>query len=534
VTEALLGFDVARSVDAGSAIDGAAVSSASAPAQTAVATVRLHQPGALTVTVEAASANGVAPTPVPGSANEGAVATEKGFIWELPDAAPGDFEFSALFTPNPEPGWVGQFEPKVTVSLRRTTTRLEALGSDIDLPLPIELVTTALLPQRVTPIQGPPAIAADDLMVAEGEPGVPQNFMALQHLEGRGAYNSTALGDVTGGFGDIPFNEIAPGAGLGANTAASSYTDLFVTGQRKSDAEFHVTGTDEQWTGMSFSMSTAEATRGEAANPAAVAAPGVAGGTIWDGDVIGTALEASLARVSTDSTTFSLGQGHIVDGWSGETNEGWSYTYANAAPYAEPNTLNPTVPLKQITSPILDGPSSKWNRLNWISAHTTSLVVPWFSRDGHIDNRSGSSDIQGSPVEIKTLRGMQPVTWLLQTIWPTVSKFALDSPFDDAGITITPKVRPGGYLLESSGQGFERDWSPVTFYRATTVRVGEPIPEMRSTNFIVVPPGTRNSIVVGLASGRVVKRTLGAGSWQITVGPDRVNVGRVLSGFVGE
>lgn len=522
VRKAALGFDAVRTVEAGDS-DIPVTENAQADVSEQLDSVRvvLNEPGDLTVAVTGHPTEAVDPTPVPGSASDGGQIANRSVVWQRPAATPGVHEFSVAFRPGASEGFDGTFVPEVRVELRdRSRTLLRYETGSVEGSAEARRTSTLTMRQRVAPRWGDPAMATDSYYPIRGSAALPTAWETSAHMDGRGAHQALLAAPVSAErIG--PLDELAPGSVGIVNVAFMSSSGVPVRGQAKAGTEIGFQR-DENNNPSAF---VARVTTFPPSEPGSVGERSL-GSSIWDSDamVFGSGAGVATVRARRDGLPENS-NGAVASDWEGGLMRTWSGTWANLAPFAEPNALNP--------GPYTDVRLST-------PRHNYAAVMPMVAAGGDVDNRNGEGQLLGPPVTFAMPPGQCPSSALWFNVFVTVTKYssALSSLDGCPGtVQLTPRVGPGGYWLESARDGYDRDWSNVTYLAFIAHEQGAGTAALSEETWhqaaVLIPPGTSGEAhAVDATTGRHRSVPLSPGSWLVTSADGRLSV-HPLAGTVG-
>ena len=172
-----------------------------------------------------------------------------------------------------------------------------------------------------------------------------------------------------------------------------------------------------------------------------------------------------------------------------------------------------------------------------VSAEIWSTVFPVVVEGGDIDNRAGEGHIAGQPVTVD-LPGHRTVRFfVVGYLYVLATEFDVVTEWTDRGATLTPRVGPGGYWLESSGHGYDRDWANLMAVSATLLEPDDDGGDTAShvESVLVVPDGAGAGVVLVDVQARTIQRlSLPAGTWRIRGSPDGLRAVPADAGQAGD
>lgn len=506
VRQVSLGFDAVHRVEAAPVdVPVLETSQAAVPEQSETVLVLLRRPGDLTVRVTGQPIDGFDPRPVPGSATPSGEFGERTVTWSKPAADAGQHVFSVRFRPGAPAGHTGSFVPEVSVELKEQPKGLLdfAMGT-VPSDAPVDRTSTLMMRQVISPEYGPPAMSTTAFFPAKGSDPNPVGWEAGVAMDARGRYQSTVSGPVAATtVGSL--SELAPeavGVVSGAWIASGWYE---IRGQQKAkpfmDFEFTPDGDVSGFVAAVQTSPTVDAF-----------GLGAGGSTIWNGDtarfgIFGGVHALNARRQGTPANDI----GALRPDFGGGVTYEWSGLWANPVPGAEPNRLNPYAYVYGSPSPY----GYSYNVL-----HVNSATVPMVVEGGDLDNRSGGT-VTGESAVIPYPPGEVAVSAIALHVYIPETNYRAEMTIRPGNAaTVTPTVRPGGYWLESTRNGYDRDWSNVTYANVfTDTGTQRPLPEgvaLVQGGLALVPPGMAGEIeAIDAATGRTERMPLGPGVWRV-------------------
>lgn len=454
---ARLGMDAHRRIDAGEE-QRPLVETRTGQADEQTITVRLdvHEPGDVLVQIAAYPSEQVDPKLVANSSSAGGEESQRSVTWELADAESGAYAFSARFSPNAESTFAGGFVPEVTIERTDTSTTLLAHPGDRLLADGVaDRTSTLVMEQRVTPAVSSPHVEVGSYTPA-GDSPTPMTFFTSATLDAYGAYHGPSMGEVIDEE-TLWLEELDESAvGNVSSAVRGSPTPSRPTVQ-KARIDFATERTDD-WTTLGFTREMATATPGDGWSTSRTAGP--LGGLLFDGDSVTHGFRMALGATSDAHTDEPQGtdgvrvEGALTTDWQGEVALTWSGIWASSAPAAEPNEVHrvdqearEALGLSPVRYPL---------------AYGASAAVPMIVEGGDIDNREGQSPVYGEPITVPLPDAWETGGGSMITIGArdAPTEYAWNFTTTDEGALIEPRIEPGGYWLESSIDGYDREWSP--------------------------------------------------------------------------
>ncbi|MGH2691827.1 MAG: hypothetical protein ACRDHM_04920 [Actinomycetota bacterium] len=528
---AKLGFDASRRVEAvPSDVPFLETGQASAREQLDRVLVRVLEAGDLRVEISGSAAGGLDPRPVAGSASAGGTIVDRSAVWSVANAGPGMHEFSVRFAPGAPAGFAGTFLPKVTVTRTVSSDRLlDHVGAPPPpmSPVAVQRTSTLVMAQHVAPAYGPPS-AGTQPFISPPE-AFPTSFETHAWLDASGAYNAPASGTVqAASVGRL--DEIAPGSVGVVDTVATLNSRPWIPGADKVIAT----------PGIRFDPDTGDVSVIDhtvaTASPAALSIPyphGPTAGTFWDGDSAMVGAVAGIGELSADREGPPQNeQGRIVADWNGNTSVAWSGLWANTLPGGEPNALNHAKYKRDVENAALGAAGYPGGYGPFPVTAMTSATIPVISRGGDMDTRGGGL-LEGEPVTIRVPAGHTFAGAGTFTFWMGQTKYGHAQASSPEGLTITPQMEPGGVWMESTQDGYDRDWANLHVVVVFSTELGREFDGgMIAESVAVVPEGARGAVDFLDADGGSIHRNLSPGVWRVTLSPGGVSA-RVLEGSGG-
>jgi hypothetical protein len=246
------------------------------------------------------------------------------------------------------------------------------------------------------------------------------------------------------------------------------------------------------------------------------------GGTIWDGDAMTFGFGVGVHTLRADRSGPPVNsQGSVRPDWDGGIARLWSGNWVNAAPAGEPNALNPLAHGYRALEPLGYG---------YGILHITEAAIPMVVTDGDVDNRSGSSPVVGQAVQFQGMLSGQTAKFVAAlNLYLTATKYQTDLDLSGQTVTVTPKVGAGGYWLQSSGEGYDRDWSNMTCVSVVSYQ-GAGRTEVSVEGAVVVPRGAAGDLnVLDVVTGQTRRVHLTAGAWTLEFGSRGISVSRLTT-----
>jgi hypothetical protein len=526
VRMAKLGFDVSRRVEAApSDLPALETSQAVAREQLEHILVRVHEAGGLRVEVGGSPSGGLDPQPVTGSASSGGTITGRSAVWTIPSAAAGLHEFMVRFTPGAPAGFAGTYLPKVTVTRTVTDSRLlDHVGAPPPpmSPVGVQRVSTLVMAQHVGPAYGPP-VAGTQAFVPTSQP-FPASFEGEAWLDASGSYNGTASGLVKAAeIGSL--DDIAPGSVGFVDTAAIMTSRPWIPGSDKVTA-WPTIRRDPETNYVSILDHTVST-----ATPTALEIPvpqGPTAGTFWDGDAAIVGAVAGIGELSADRDADPQNPGgQIVADWGGQTSVAWSGLWANNVPGGEPNALNYAKYKRDVENAALGAAGFPGGYGPYPVYAMTAATIPVIARGGDIDNAGGTM-LEGKPVKVRVPAGRTFAAAGTFTFWMPATKYKFTQASSPDGITITPQMDTGGVWMESTQDGYDRDWANLHVVVVFSTEMGRQFDGgMLAESSVVVPPGARAAVDFLRANGSSLHRRLSPGTWSVTLSPEGLTADRI-------
>lgn len=474
VSSAELGFSVVRDAEILPADTPVTRSShQAADDHLEIARIDLHAPGELTVRMVGHEQSSLRPQAVKGTATPRGRFTRSSVEWRVAAAEPGEYEFSAVFRPRAPKPALGYFLPELHVELVRHTN--DALPSPVaDASTAGAKVTSTLrLRQHEAAAYGPPKMGDDG--VFGGSPGA---WVTPVFYETSGNYHS-ATGRVSHAF-------VMDLRRQGYNTAGMGYGSSHWLGMAKVNPiagfRYRVDRGSLDFRGFKIGLRTEE----PGGDTKLLVPTDPLGGTIFDGDSQSIAVGATAGRVTTREKRAPAGSnGTLITSWDGRYSEAWGLFAEHRLPDA------PTEP------------SASLHR---------EASVPLFAAGGDIDNREGSTPVKGKPLLVRTPPGEFGFIGI-GVAAPEESKLDPSIRFTESGaLAIVPRIMPGGYMLESTGTGLDRDWAANL---SLSVTVFDPkVRRARNEKAFLFPPRSTGTIWLATSAGSIERFDVGPGLWR--------------------
>ena len=193
------------------------------------------------------------------------------------------------------------------------------------------------------------------------------------------------------------------------------------------------------------------------------------------------------------------GGGTLRADWDGGTGSAWSGSWVNQAPGLQRGVRDPVIiPLR-------------------------SAAIPMVVTGGDIDNRTGTSTVWGEPAIMPLPPGRSPGLLAYSSFHLPQTKYtvSMDRDANPGAVTVTPGVGPGGYWLESQRDGYDRDWSNMTFLSVVfdppgSAGTDNSLQHLMQESLAVVPDGAEADInVLVVRTGETHRVTLEPGVWRV-------------------
>jgi hypothetical protein len=516
---ARLGFDALRRVEAGdSDRPMMETAQAAAPEQLAGVHVDLREPGDLVVEIAGIQTLEVDPRPIDGSASLGGQISDRSVTWSVPSASAGVHDFAVRFAPTATAGFTGTFVPQVTVRLSSTSaTLLEGGYAAVPSPVPAQRTSTLVMRQRVAPAYGPPITRASPY-VSVASP-LPSAWATQLSIDAAGAYSPLASGEASV-TSPGRLDDLAPGLRDVFNSMSITTLRPLIPGGDKVGHQVGPLVEDGAFTGFSSTLRTA------APSPPVLSADppqGPHAGMLWDGDAaeLGVTGTAGVVKAVREGEPTDPG-GVVATDWDGSMALAWSGLWANAVPGGEPNALNYG---KHYWDTYYE--ANGFDVGPYAAVAIGSTTIPVVARGGDIDNRGGGT-LVGETLSIPAPDGHTIGGVAMTTVFRASTRYQHDFAFGPGkrSVRITPKVGPDGVWLESTQDGYDRDWSNLHLLSLTSIERGR---DYDGTGFVTetvlrVPPGAKGVVDFLDAQGRAHRTTVTPGVWQVLVTDGRVLV----------
>lgn len=471
---AVLGFDAVHTVEAVPAdlpriqTEGRLLSE-----QLSVVRVDVQEEATLRVRVTAPPLDGVTARPIASASMP--AATESGADWVAWEAVvpKGSHTFSTRFEFSGETVVGATYLPKVAVTREVDASQplLSIDGGSGDIGA-TRRSATVVMKARATKTTVAPTFGDGSFYGAVNQYGLTQSFGGQMAFDAPTDYQAARHGEVSARF-DTMLARLAPGSGDALNGAMRS---IAAATESKVDFAF-----GEGWVGLR----TARAVR---TFPALTVDPFA--GMIYAGDSVhvGVAIAALSAHTDKEGEPTNTDGALAVD-WDGSTATAWSTTFANRAPAGEPNSWNHadllrTGPLRQMSPPAGQ-------------LLQTAYAVPLIASGGDIDNRHGDAPMVGPATTFSAPANHTVAGIVTSRTAPSEANATFTNTVNsgDSGVgldsvTVTPAVGPGGYWLQSTRDGYKRDWAGG--YRAVVVSrpsAAGPIDNFAWEQVVTVPRG---------------------------------------------
>lgn len=516
---AKLGFDVSRRVEAApSDLPVLETGQAMAREQLDRVLVRVRETGDLRVEISGSPAGGLDPRPVGGSASSGGTITDRSVVWTVANAATGMHEFSVRFAPGAPAGFAGTFIPNVTVTRTASSDRLlDHVGGPPPpvWPVAVQRTSTLVMAQHVAPANGPPI--GGTRPYAPTDDAFPGSFETQAWLDANGAYNAQAQGIVKASSVGL-FDEIAPGSVGVVDTAAILNSRPYIPGSDKVRVIPGIQRDPDTGAIYRFSHDVQTAT------PTALELPlphGPAAGTFFDGDSALVGAVAGLGELSADGEASPRNDtGRIVADWDGSRSVAWSGLWANNLPAGEPNALNYAKYKRDVENAALTAAGYPGGYGPYPLTAMTAATIPVVAEGGDIDTAR-----EGQPFTVRVPEGHSFAGAGTFTFWMSETNYRFASDSSPDGLTITPRMDPGGVWMESTENGYDRDWANLHVVVVFSTEYGRPFDGGSvAESVVVVPDGARGAVDFLDAEGGAIHRNLPPGEWRVTLSPDGVNV----------
>jgi hypothetical protein len=523
VRMAKLGFDAFRRVDAGRAdVPLLETTAGAAPEQFDLVRIQVKEPGDFRVEITGRPVDGLDPRPIEGSASSGGQISGRSAVWTIPNAQPGLLDFSVRFAPGAVPGSTVSYVPEVTVARTAPASLLlDHVGAPPPpmSPVAVQRTSTLVMRQHVAPASGPPLASSQPFIPTDDR--LPTAFETSAALDGAGAYYATASGRVTAtSVGHL--DDIAPGALGAVDTLGITTSRPWIPGADKIEARPGITEENDQWTGFDLQAQTPLAS-----DVTLLVPPGPLAGVFWDGDVAVAGAVASIGSVGADRPGQPTnGGGRLTMDWDGSAATAWSGLWANNVPFGEPNKLNYAEYKRDVENAALGAIGYPGGYGPFSVVGMTEASIPVVVQDGDLDTR-GRQPVVGDPVQVRVPQGHTFGGAFTFTVWMEETAYDYELDSGPEGMTITPIMGRGGVWLESTQDGYARDWSNLHMVSVFSSEMNRNYDgEVLTQAALVVPSGAVGAVDVVDLQGVREHRELTPGLWTATVTPEGLNVVR--------
>ncbi|MGH2746476.1 MAG: hypothetical protein ACRDKB_00945 [Actinomycetota bacterium] len=507
LSSAFLGFDARRTAETMPA-DAPRVETAraSAPQQLHTLYVRLRERGDISVQMRARRKPEVDPRPVEGTASGEGKVEGRSVTWHVRDAKPDAYTFSVAFAPNAQPGFAGTFHPEMTVTRAASAGRLlDYFGGSIGAGSSSTRSSVLSLGQLVDPGYGPPGLDVSKAYGARGDGRLPHAWTVATSYRAKGAYQGTVSGHVSE-TKLFEVNDLAPGSLGLANAGGASYSFSFngIVGPKVLPTIAFKLTKKRRLAGIEIGIATV--------GPFDVFGPTMPyplAGTLWDGDSATFTVGMTLGAMrSSRKGPPANDRGRLAIDWNEGVATGWTVQDENFAPGFEPNGTD-------------TGPSFFHD-----PHYEMDTAMAVISEGGDIDNRNGDKPVRGAPFRLPVPPGGSGMFVGVGVSAPRQAKYHPKIDFGDSMIIVTPRIMPGGYLLESIGSGYERDWS---IHQSVGASVIGPTRDSnyREGRVFFFPEGADNRIYLLNEHGRTRTFEVGGGVWLVERAGPHVTIQRI-------
>jgi hypothetical protein len=351
----------------------------------------------------------------------------------------------------------------------------------------VRRVSALTFAQRIGPQYGPPHATARPWFPVTDTAGLSDAFDGSVSMDAYGAYDATASG-MAGATSLLDITRAAPGTSRLPLGGGVSWSWVTRAGEEKflPNTRF-VHDEAGRLTGLRLAL-CAERASGN------VDPTHGTGATIYDRDAATLSAMADLSVSQAKRKGPPRNDaGRLQPDWSGRVTSGWfdvSVGSARDATAAAPR----------------------------YGGFTHGANIAWVVTGGDLDNRDGSSAVNGTHAVVRVPRGERIAWGFAAASILEDTKFDFDVDTDATTLTVSPKVEPGGYWLRSTRRGYDRDWTTSTSVFVVTGGEGAD-PEngvTAMTTVRVVPPGT-TTLVQYFRPGAPARRVvLAPGVWALT------------------
>jgi hypothetical protein len=141
-----------------------------------------------------------------------------------------------------------------------------------------------------------------------------------------------------------------------------------------------------------------------------------------------------------------------------------------------------------------------------------------------MDTRGGSLR-EGKPVTIRIPAGHSFAGAGTFTFWMAETKYKFVQTSSPQGLTITPQMDTGGVWMESTQNGYDRDWANLHVVTVFSTELGRSIDGgMIAESAVIVPEGARAAVDFLDVNGASIHRNLFPGEWRVTLSPDGLTI----------
>lgn len=511
---ALLGFDAVHTVEALPVDIPLAQTDSGLPGdQLSVVRVDVPEPASLVIRVSAAPDGGFSARPVPSESKPPVThAGADWVVWEV-DVPEGAHTFSTTFNLSGEMSPGATYVPQVTLTRRGEAPQpLHSLDGGSGDTRPTMRSATVVFKSRARRTTTSPQFSDGRFYGAVDRYGLAQAFGGQMAFDAATDYQAPRHGEVSARF-DTSASTLAPNSADSLNTQMTT-----VTAATEGKVDLLLGSSD--WVGLRTAR-TIETFPAHRADPLA--------GIIYSGDSVhaGVAISTLSAHTRREGLPVNGAGGLDVD-WDGSAATAWSTTFANRAPAGEPNAWNTdelhrTGSLRQSFSPtgqILQ----------------TAYAVPLIAHGGDIDNRHGDAPVAGPPTTFAgpqghTVSGIYTAVTTPSHAKATIARTVNRGPsgLSLESVTLTPSVGVGGYWLESSRDGYNRDWAGG--YHAVVISRQSPERALTDVDFsqtITVPVGFTMHVSFIGPGGVDDAQVMESGAYRIRMVDGRMRATRIV------
>jgi hypothetical protein len=441
ISSAILGFNAIHTVDVGRDAPRTNTEHRLPLEQHNLVRVEVPADGRIQVRLSAPALGSAKPEIVRDSVSPGGAVEDQTVVWDL-DAPAGTYEFSVRLRFPGETDPTAGYLPQVDV-MRMALSAHPLASAEGPAGDPVETHRTTHLTLRPRAYGGsiPPVISDGKLYGAVDAHGLTQAFGGQVAFDAPTDYWAGQQGHVSRSFSTSP-GHLVPSAGDALNSQLRAFTAA-----TDSKVELILDGDNTVGLRTARPLTTSPT---PSVDPAA--------GMIYAGDSVhagvGTAL---LSTAALEDRAPVNNSGEMELDWLGGTARAWSTTVANQAPAGEPNASNPAEAYR--VGPLGDLYGSR-------ATLQTIYAVPITVAAGDIDNRDGAVGVTGPAITLTAPTGYSVTRVVIAATAPSAANvtFGRQTHSTDTGlgltaVTLRPTIAPGGYWLESSRDGYFRDWA---------------------------------------------------------------------------